>query len=193
MRESRPFIEHIHELRSRLFWVAALFVVSSAAAYQFRDLLIRAVVLPLGHQKLIYLTPGGGFNFIFQVTMAVGTLVALPSLMYHLYCFIAPALPNKARRHVLAVFGSSMALMVAGSSFGYFVAVPAALNFLTTFAGDYVTASLTADAYLGFVLSYIIGLGILFQLPLVLIFWNWITPLGPRKLFDTERYLVVLL
>jgi sec-independent protein translocase protein TatC len=191
MHEARSFTEHINELRSRLFWVAAVFVVSSSVAYQFHDLLVKIIIAPLGHQKLVYLTPGGGFNFIFQITMVAGGLVALPSLIYHLYRFVVPALPQKTRQHTLSVSLASVVLMIAGASFGYFIAVPAALNFLTTFAGDYITANLTADSYLGFVLSYIIGLGALFQLPLVLIFWNWVTPIGPRKLLNTERFLVL--
>lgn len=189
---TQPFAEHIRELRSRLFWVVAAFIVSSAVAYQFRDALVAAVLAPLGHEKLIYLTPGGGFSFIFQVTMYAGLLVTAPFLVHQLYRFVAPALPSQARRHTAVVFLASCGLMLAGAAFGYLVAVPAALTFLTTFAGDYVTASLTADSYLSFVIGYVVGLGLLFQLPLLLLFWHWIKPLTPGGLLNSERYVIIL-
>jgi hypothetical protein len=81
--------------------------------------------------------------------------------------------------------------MIAGVCFGYFVAVPAALHFLTTFAGSYVEANLTADSYLNFIMAYVAGLGLLFQLPLLLIFWNWISPLSGKKLLSTERFIIL--
>lgn len=190
--ELRTFGDHIGELRKRVAWVALVFVVASAVAYNYRDWLIDIVLKPLGDQKLVYLTPAGGFTFIFQITLYVGAVVAAPLLVYHLYKFVQPALPPRARRYSLRVVFSACLLMVAGVCFGYFVAVPAALHFLTTFAGDYITPNLTADSYLNFIVAYVVGLGILFQLPLLLVFWNWMNPLSPSKLLNSERHLILL-
>lgn len=181
----------MHELRNRIFGVALLFIVSSAVAYQFRDILVHLVLSPLGDQKLIYLTPAGGFSFIFQITMYAGAVITAPFLVFQLYKFVTPALPARARRHAGRIFLTALLLMVVGVLFGYFVAVPAALHFLTTFAGGYVDASLTADSYLGFIMAYVVGLGILFQIPLLLIFWHWIKPLTPKQLVGSERFMVV--
>lgn len=172
-------------------WVVLVFIITSAVAYNYRDILVRLVLEPLGDQKLIYLTPAGGFSFIFQITMYAGAVVTAPILIYHLYKFVMPALPPHAQKHSLKVVLAAVVLMLAGVSFGYFVAVPAALHFLTTFAGEYVEASLTADSYLSFILAYVAGLGVLFQLPLLLVFWNWMSPLSPRKLLSSERFVVV--
>lgn len=185
------FSEHIRELRRRVMWVAAVFVLASSLAYYFQDPLMHAILAPLGHQKLIYLSPGGGFGFIFQVTMLAGAVVTAPVLIYQIYRFVTPALPKYAKRHTFKILISSILLLIAGIAFGYFVAVPAALNFLTNFADAYVKASLTTDAYLNFVISYLIGLGILFQLPLLLIFWHWINPFTPKGLLKGERFVIL--
>ena len=187
----KVFADHISELRMRITWVVLVFIVTSAVAYNYRDFLVNLVLAPLGDQKLVYLTPAGGFSFIFQITMYAGAVVTAPLLIYHLYRFVVPALPTHAQRHSLKVVASAIVLMLAGVAFGYFVAVPAALHFLTTFAGTYVEASLTADSYLSFILAYVAGLGVLFQLPLLLVFWNWISPMGPKKLMSSERFVVV--
>lgn len=190
--QSVEFIQHVHELRNRIFWVVLLFIVASGLAYQYKDLLIHLVLSPLGSQKLIFLTPAGGFSFIFQVTMYAGAVVAAPALVFQLYKFVTPALPVNARQHAAMIFMASFLLMCAGVVFGYLVAVPSALAFLTSFAGSYVNASLTADSYLSFIIAYSFGLGALFQLPLLLIFWHWIKPLTPKQLLNSERYMIVI-
>jgi len=146
---------------------------------------------PLSGEKLIYLTPGGGFNFIFQISLYAGLLVAAPVLIYQLYGFIKPALPERAKRSAAKVVSIAFLLMICGVCFGYFVAIPSALTFLSTFAGSDITPNLTADSYLNFFLAYIAGLGILFELPLLLLFFHWIKPMTPKGLLKSERFIVV--
>lgn len=188
---SKSFSDHIGELRRRSFLVALAFIIASSLAYNYRDLLVDLIMKPLGDEKLIYLTPGGGFNFIFQVTLYAGLLAAAPMLIYQLYGFIRPALPSRAQRSAGKVVAAAFILMMCGVAFGYFVAVPSALNFLSTFAGTDVAPSLTADSYLGFFLAYIAGLGVLFQLPLLLLFFHWIHPMTPGKLLKSEKFVIL--
>lgn len=184
--------DHIKELRNRFFVVALIFIVVSAVAYNYKDTLLHYLLKPLGDQKLIYLNPAGGFSFIFQVTMYVGVAVAIPFLIYNLYKFIAPALPESARKHSLLVITASLFLLCCGVAFGYLIAIPGALNFLNHFGEGYVTPSLTADSYLNFILAYTAGLGIMFQLPLVLLLIHWVHPLKPKGLFMFERYMILI-
>lgn len=184
------FGEHVKELRTRLMWVGLVFLVLSSVAYYFREPLIDIVTKPLGDQQLVYLTPAGGFSFIFSVTMYAAMVVTAPFLIFQIYRFVKPALPKRARKYSIQVFTAAVVLMLTGVLFGYFFAVPAALKFLTTFAGDVVAPNLTADSYLNFFMAYIAGLGILFQLPLLLIFWNWISPLKPGQLLKSQRFVI---
>lgn len=185
------FGAHLAELRVRVAWVALTFVVASALAYNVRDQLVAIVLAPIGSQKLVYLTPGGGFSFIFQITMYAGMLVAAPVAIYQLYRFVAPAFPEGRRWIGLSIVLAATALMATGASFAHFVAIPGALRFLTTFADGFVTANLTADSYLSFVVAYILGLGLLFELPLLLLLWNWIAPIKPGGLLGSQRFVIV--
>jgi sec-independent protein translocase protein TatC len=187
----KSFADHLGELRGRFAWVAIVFIVASALAYNVREQLVSFVLAPIGEQKLVYLTPAGGFAFIFQVTMYAGILATAPIAVYHLYKFVSPALPGHMRRMSIRIVVVSTLLMLLGVGFGYFVAIPAALQFLTAFAGDFVQANLTADSYLSFVVAYVLGLGLLFQLPLLLVFWNWIQPFKPGGLLNTQRFVLV--
>lgn len=185
------FIEHIYELRKRLFWVVFIIIVGSAAGFQFKDFLIGTIMAPLHGEKLVYLTPGGGFSFIFTLSIYFGALLAIPFAVYHLYRFLQPILGVASRRVVALFMVLSTLLAASGALFGYYVTIPAALNFLTSFAGDAVSANLTADSYLNFVVSYILGLAVIFQLPLLVFIFDHIHPFPPGTLSSTQRFVII--
>jgi sec-independent protein translocase protein TatC len=187
------FLDHVNELRNRLFVVVIALVLGVTISYNFHDVLVKVLLAPLKGQKLIYLTPGGGFDFIFQISLYGGLLLAIPVVMYELYHYLSPLMKvAHTRRFVAVVIFSACALAAAGILFGYFVALPAALKFLMTFAGDYVQANLTANSYLSFIIAYSLGLAALFQVPIIMLFINSISgPLPPSKLLRAERFIIV--
>lgn len=185
-------MSHLRELQIRLTISATVLVIAAGLAYYFRDIIIDLLLLPLNGQKLVYLTPGGGFSFILLVSVYVGLAVAAPIAIYQLYSFVKPILSVKSRKSSLFIFLSSIALLVTGVIFGYVFAIPGALNFLYQFAGEYVEPSLTADSFLNFVVAYTLGIGLVFQLPLLLMIIHWINPLTPSGLFKSQRWVIVL-
>lgn len=187
-----PAKQHLKELRWRFTVVAAFFILGASLAYYFQQPVIDAVLAPLKGQKLVYLNPAGGFSFIFMISIYAGVALALPVLIQQLYLFVRPALPEKAQQKSGSIIVGGFFLLVAGMAFGYFVAVPNALAFLYSFADQYVSASLTADSYLNFVIAYTIGIGIVFQIPLLLLLINKIKPFTPGSLMKTERWVIVI-
>lgn len=188
---SMQLADHVRELRTRLMIIAALFLAASCLAYYFREPLLNLLLSPLEGRKLVYLNPAGGFNFIFLVSIYVGMAAAAPIFVWQLYCFLRPVLPPRVQRYSGRLLLGSMLLLIAGVLFGYFMAIPGALHFLYSFADEYVTASLTADSYLNFIVAYTLGLGVVFQLPLLLLIFHWIRPLKPGGLLKSERWIIV--
>lgn len=189
--EQLTFIEHIYELRTRLFWIVSALIITSAIGFQYKDILVDFIVAPLHGEKLIYLTPGGGFSFIFTVCLYFGALVTIPVIVYHIYRFLQPVLGRTSKKFIISLVLLSTTLAAAGAIFGYMVAIPAAISFLTTFAGDAVTPSLTAESYLGFVVAYLLGLAALFQLPLLLFIFDHVRPFPPGALLSSQRFVIV--
>ncbi len=183
--------QHLLELRRRAALVVACFVVASAVAYYWRSELISLILRPLDQHKLVYLTPAGGFNFVFSVTVMFGLACSVPVAIYQIYKYIAPALPPHFRGYSLRLFATSLSLLLAGVMFGYFIAVPGAIRFLLSFASEYVQASLTADSYVSFVVSYTLGMGVMFQLPLLMAGANLVHELSLWSLLKYERYFIV--
>lgn len=191
-RKTMPIMGHIQELQARLVLCAIILIVAASLAYVFRDPIIHTLLSPLEGQSLIYLNPAGGFSFILLISVYVGLAVAAPVIIHQLYCFVRPVLSKKIQHYSLAVLICSLVLLVCGVTFGYIFAIPGALHFLYEFAGEYVEASLTAESYLNFVVAYTLGLGLVFQLPLLLMLIHWIKPLTPSGLLKSERWIIVL-
>jgi sec-independent protein translocase protein TatC len=112
--------------------------------------------------------------------------------VYHLYRYVQPLMGQQLRRSVLFYTGLSTALAVAGLCFAYFVSLPSALHFLTGMNLANIQAMLTVDSYLTFVTTYLLGAALLFQVPLLLLVINTITPLKPSKLMKVQRYVIVV-
>lgn len=183
---------HLRELQWRLVLVAAFFIIGACLAYSYQETLIPLLLDPLKGEKLVYLNPAGGFSFIFQISLYAGIALAFPVLLQQLYSFLRPALPTAAQRRSSIIIISSLILLVAGIAFGYLVAVPSALTFLYGFADQYINASLTAESYLNFIIAYTIGIGIVFQLPLLLLLIHAIKPMKPGGLLKSEKWVVLV-
>lgn len=185
------FADHLQELKGRLFWIAVAFTVASAAAYPFFGTIVHVLTKPIGDQKLYYMTPGGGLAFILKVCMYVGVIAILPVLVYHLYKFVAPVMTKNRARSVVRYTTASVVLALGGIAFAYFVTLPAAIQFLTNINIDQVSSMITIDSYMSFVIGYVIAGAILFQLPLIMLMINSITPLPPGKLMSFQRHMIV--
>ncbi len=200
LRETQPtknifyqdptFLEHVYELRGRVFWVIATVIAASCVAYPFNELLLNVLTAPLGNEQLYYLTPVGGLSFIIKLCSYVGIFIALPVIVYHLYQYLEP-LMGKLRKSVFYYTVFSALLAIIGMLFAYFVFLPGALHFLTGFDVGHIQAMLTVDSYLTFVITYLLGAAVLFQIPLIMSIINTIRPIPPKKLLGGERYVIL--
>lgn len=191
-RKTMPITGHVQELQVRLVLSAIVLIVAGSLAYAFQKPLIDILLAPLEGANLVYLTPGGGFSFVMLVCIYVGLAAASPVIIHQLYCFVRPALSPKVQRYSLRVLFLAFLLLISGVVFGYLVVIPGALDFLYGFAADYIDPTLTGESYINFLVAYTLGLGIVFQLPLLLMLIHWIKPLTPSGLLKSERWVIVL-
>lgn len=184
------FAEHISELRRRLMWSSLFVLVGAGIGYALHDALLVVLQQPL-NETLYYTTPTGAFGFIIKVCTVFGLIVALPALTYNGFAYFEPLIKARTRRLLIGYVFVSVLLAVGGILFAYFVSLPAALHFLINFGGGGIEAIITANEYFNFVLAYLAGFALLFELPLILSFINRIKPLTPSGLIGGTRYVVL--
>lgn len=184
-------LEHLRELWLRLSGSLLVMFIGGGGAYFIRLQIIRFLQRPL-HQKLYYTSPTGSFQFVMQVCLLCGFILALPFLLYNVLRFIEPVFTKGfSRRFVLAVLGSSMLLTILGVSFGYYVTLPVALQFFSSVGTTTLLPLISINEYFSFILGYLATFAIVFQLPLLLLFINHIRPFKPGGLTKFRKYLYV--
>lgn len=186
----KPFREHVEEVRSRLFWTMGSLLLGVGIGYFIRNFLLTLLLKPL-HQPVYYSSPIGGFDFVFKVCFAFGFLVSLPVLMYHTLRFIEPILPKKNYKTIFPFMFSSLFLLILGMAYAYILNLPIMLHFFNQFSTNQIHALISTDEYLSFILTDIVGFGIVFQMPLILLFTNNVAPLTTSWLLKQEKYVIV--
>ena len=188
-----PFIEHLNELRRRLFYVAVSILIWSSAAYAIEHSIVGWLLAPAEGQKFIYTSVGGGLNFLFQVCLYVGIAFSIPVIVYQSLRYVQPLIGRHSTRFILVASAISSILAVIGMVFGYFLGLPSALHFLLNqFHTDDISALITIQSYMSFVIIYLLGSSLMFQVPLIIYLVNRIKPLQPKTLFKYERWVIVI-
>src|SRR3954447_24685541 len=133
--EEATLVEHLDELRTRIFVALGALVVGFAIAFVFHHDLIRWLEQPLPEAKRPLITLGVAEPFLtsMKVSLLAGFALALPIVLWQLWSFLAPAVEPHAERLVLTFVALATALLVVGVAFGYFLVLPKAIHFLTNF------------------------------------------------------------
>lgn len=190
----QPFKEHLLELRRRLYIVAASVLVFSTATYFVQMHLVNALLRPANGQNFIYTSPGGGLDFLFRVCLYSGFILSTPVVVYQFLKFIDPLIRRTSSRFITLASLACGGLALCGVAFGYFLGLPAALEFLLhQFTTVQIKPLVTVQSYLGFVMAFLLGSALLFQMPLILLLINRIKPLRPSKLLSMhyQRWVIV--
>lgn len=190
IRGTQTLAHHLSELRKRVMIIGLFFIVAVIAAYQLHIQIISILQAPLD-EALYFTAPGGGFNFVLKVCMLVGFLAVSPLILFQTVRFIEPALPNQRLSVLIRYMTASILLLAGGVLFAYFVTLPAALRFLGQFGGPDIHALISANEYMNFVMAYLAGFGLLFQIPIIVLFINRIKPIPPRALLRASRSVII--
>jgi sec-independent protein translocase protein TatC len=186
-------MEHLDELRRRIVHSAIYLALGFFVAYIFHERLYGLVQAPLTqlHIKLNYTHPMDPLNLYLQVSLIGGAILASPFTLYQVWLFIAPGLYQKERRFVIPFMAATVGLFMLGAAFGYFYVLPGALKILIIGFGKDFNPVVTIEEYTGFFLSIILGLGISFEMPILIFFLALFGIVSPRFLWKNIRYAIL--
>ena len=194
-----PFLDHLEELRWRILKSLGALVVGTGIAvflvlyYNVAELLIRPAHLVLGEDfKLINLSPPDTFFVLLQMSLILGFVFASPIVFYHVWVFLAPALEKHERRSIVPALWMGLVLFAGGVMVGYY-ALPYAIRFFSGILADQIEPSYTASYYLGFVVKLLLGFGVVFELPVVVLVLSVLGLVSPSFLRTKRRYAIVVL
>ncbi len=186
-------MEHLEELRKRIIQSAIGLAAGMAIAGVFYRQLVGFLQEPLTKigKKLVMTHPMDALNLDLQVALLAGAILASPFILYQVWLFIAPGLYQRERRFVVPFMAATIALFLTGAAFGYFFVLPGAMEILIVKFGHDFTPMITIEEYTGFFLSIILGLGISFEMPILIFFLALFGIVSPKFLLKNIRYAIL--
>lgn len=175
--ESRPFTEHLEELRRRLLRCFLWVGLGTAIGWKWAGALLEFLIRPVG--QVVYLSPAEPFAVYFKAAFISGFFLAFPLLAWELWGFLKPAFRRNHPGPLVLFVVVSTALFAAGAWFGWVGLLPAALALLQSFGGVSMTPMITVGHYVSFAAWIVLGCGLIFQLPLGVVVASragWVRP-----------------
>jgi sec-independent protein translocase protein TatC len=189
--------EHLDELRSRLIVCFLALALSSAVAFVFHKRLVAWLIEPLPpeHRNLLTLGVAEPFTTSLKVSIVAGLAITLPIILWQVWSFLAPAAAEHTQRIVVGFVVFASALLVAGILFGYFLALPAAVHFLTSYDEGLYNVQIRASSYLNFAVQVMVAVGVVFELPIFILALVRLGVLTTEKLRRNRKlgYFIVLI
>lgn len=190
MESSAPLLEHLNELRIRVFKAFFALIVTTGISFAFSQPLIEYLATPMGGiEKLVSIELTENIAIFMKVSLLGGFVLGMPVLVYQLLAFVLPGLKRNERIWLLLMVPFATLLFASGVLFTWFVMLPSAIPFLTNFMG--ITTQVRPENYFDFITRLMFWIGICFELPLIIMFLAKLKIVSAKQLLSGWRYAVV--
>jgi len=194
------FLDHLEELRRRIVYSIAAVALGFFACWwkveKIYDIMQRPIMDALRNngmaEKLVYLNPTEPFNLYLKIAALAGLFLTSPFVLYQVWMFISPGLYRNEKRYVVPFMVSTIALFSAGGYFGFKIVYPAALNFLISF-GKQFQPMITIKEYTELFLSIILGMGLIFEMPILVFFLALMGIVTAGWMWKNFRYSILII
>ena len=193
-----PFWDHLEELRWRLIKSILTIIMGAGIAYNFSDAIMHWFIIPTESLSIDLNLQVLKITSMFTVKLSValfgGIILSLPVILYQFWRFITPAFEDKYGLTIFIAILFSSVFFILGMLFAYFVIIPFSLAFFTSLTSESmdVAYNFTLEGYLIYILWLIFGCGLIFQLPVISIFFTKIGILTPAYLREYRKFAIVL-
>lgn len=183
---------HLEEMRDRLVKASITVFVTTFIAAAFTPQILELLIAPYG-QKLQVLGPTEGIAIYFRVALLGGLVLAMPVLVYQLLMFILPGLEENEKRYVFWGVPAATILFLIGVAFAWFVLLPAAIGFLSSWQTDVFLQVWQSQKYIPFVTSIVFWIGIAFETPLIIFIMAKLNLVTPGFLIKQWRFAIIII
>jgi sec-independent protein translocase protein TatC len=183
-------IDHLSELRSRVFKSILAIAVGSVVGYLYAVPIRNFLILPLGGRTLQVLGMGDAFVIQIKISIVVGIILAMPVLLYQVWAFVAPGLTPAERRVVRPWIPLALVFFAIGVIIAY-VILPFAIAFLFSFTDDILVAHPAAGPYFDFVTTLFLVFGLIMEFPILLVGLSRVGIVTSRRLRDSRRMIIL--
>lgn len=189
-------IEHLSELRKRIFVIVVVFLTVTVVGFNFCDDIVALLVEKaneIGYQ-MVYISPGELFTQYIRLAIVGGIVFSSPVILFETWLFVKPALKKNEKTTVFLTLMAGLLCFLFGALFAYFIVVPVTLTFfISVDSHQSVQATISIQNYLSFVLTTLITFGTVFEMPVVTILLSELGLLKTEWLTKSRRLVVVVI
>lgn len=167
--EPKSVLEHVGELREKVFIALGAFIVGLIISHLFHREIIAFLLKPAGGQHLIFLSPLEPLFFIFKIDFIGAFIVSFPVIIWSIFSYITPALPKRHGGVVVLFYVTSTLLLLLGLLYAFFVTIPFSLKFLFSISIAGIENNFSVEKYLSFFITQAIIIMTVFQVPILII------------------------
>jgi len=190
------FLEHLDELRVRLMHSLGALVVGTIVCWGFHERIFHFLTQPLRHAypdvKFITTGPTEAFMMYMKMSFFVGIFLVAPYILYQVWAFIAPGLYAHEKAYAVPFIVAGSLFFLLGGGFGHYILFPTTFKFLYEFAGDDMQFLPKVDEYFEFYSWFLLGLGLVFQIPVVIFVLARIGIVTPGFLMRQFKFAVLV-
>jgi sec-independent protein translocase protein TatC len=190
--------EHLIELRKRIFRILIALLIGFGACYYYKDLVFDITTKPLTkvlpkNGYLIYTGLTEAFFVYMKLAFFASLIITSPFILYQIWKFISPGLLPKEKKYVVPFVLSSTLLFMGGVLFGYFIVLPPAFEFFVSFNNQYLQAMISFGDYLSLFVTFLLGFGLSFELPIFIFFLAKLGIVNAKMLSKQRRYAILII
>jgi sec-independent protein translocase protein TatC len=191
-KEPMTYLGHLAELRKRIIWALAVFLVAATACFTFAEKLADFLMIPAQGLKFVYLSPPDLFVTYIKLALISGLVLSLPIIIFEIWMFVSPALKKKERRFIFYSLLLGGGLFIAGAAFSFLVIIPLTIKFFLSYQTAQIVPMFSITDYFAFISNFALSFGVAFEMPIVA---GLLGALGILKssLLVKERKIAILL
>ena len=193
--DTMTFLEHLDELRQRLVRCALALVAGTAVCWSFRERIFHIMTQPMRDagfkDSFIYTSPAEALMLYMKMAFFVGIFLASPYVLWELWGFISPGLHKHEKSWAIPFVGMGSTFFALGAAFGHLFLFPLTFRFLGEFGGADMKFLPKIDEYYSFYSWFLLGLGLVFQIPVVIFVLARIGLVTPRFLLKGWKWVIV--
>lgn len=186
------FFDHLSELRRALVISGIAIVLGTLAGFIWHKPFLDMLMSQVPNVKFVIVSPAEGFTAVMRLSILLGLFLGLPVLLREVFWFVGPALTSRQRLVLIPITLVSYLLFLGGVIFAYFAVLPLSIAFLIGFTPAGIQPMLSIDRYIGFASLLIFSMGLVFQVPVVLLLSSLFGLLQRAQLTSQRRYAILV-
>jgi len=208
-----PITEHLSDLRKRIIISLVAILIASAVAFVYSEDIFRLLTFPLeyaisfsasppfaqvvkknikNNPPLVFLAPAEALWMHMKIAMVTGFVVSLPVIFLQLWKFVSPGLLLKEKKYVVSFVAITTTFFLIGVVYCLFFVLPFAMSFLLTYKTGSMIPMLSVGKYVDFCLKFILAFGLIFELPVAIIFFTRMGIVTPKTLAKSRKYAILI-